>query len=118
MSFLHPSQAKLVRRSFNGPSRIRGPAGTGKAVGGLHRAAYLARTRPGRVLVATFVKTLPEVMRSQLTRMAPDVVDRVEFTGVHRRALRLLNDRGVTVRLDDAKARAAFDRAWERVGLT
>jgi len=116
MSFLHPSQAKLVRRSFNGPSRIRGPAGTGKTVVGLHRAAYLARTRPGRVLVATFVKTLPEVMRSQLTRMAPDVVDRVEFTGIHRLALRLLNDRGVTVRLDDAKARAAFERVWQKVG--
>ncbi len=29
MSFLHPQQAKLVRRSFPGPSRIRGPAGTG-----------------------------------------------------------------------------------------
>src|SRR5690606_14583221 len=27
MTFLHPSQAKLVRRSFNGPSRIRGAAG-------------------------------------------------------------------------------------------
>src|SRR5665648_343356 len=118
MSFLHPSQAKLVRRSFNGPSRIRGPAGTGKTVVGLHRAAYLARTRPGRVLVATFVKTLPDVLRHMLTRMAPDVVDRVEFTGVHRFALRLLQDRGVTMHLDHARADAAFDRAWEKVGLT
>jgi hypothetical protein len=55
MTFLHPDQAKLVRRSFNGPSRIRGAAGTGKTVVGLHRAAYLARSQAdARVLVASF----------------------------------------------------------------
>lgn len=32
MAFLHPDQAKLVRRSFSGPARIRGAAGTGKTV--------------------------------------------------------------------------------------
>ncbi len=39
MGFLHPSQARLVRRCFNGPARVRGPAGTGKTVVLLHRAA-------------------------------------------------------------------------------
>ncbi|HUG51000.1 MAG TPA: NERD domain-containing protein, partial [Terrimesophilobacter sp.] len=62
MTFLHPTQAALVRRSFNGPARIRGDAGTGKTVVGLHRAAYLARVHPhGTVLFTTFVKTLPAV---------------------------------------------------------
>ena len=37
MSFLHPDQARLVRRTFGGPSRIRGSAGTGKTVVALHR---------------------------------------------------------------------------------
>jgi hypothetical protein len=50
MTFLHQDQARLVRRTFNGPARIRGAAGTGKTVLGLHRAAYLAATRPGRIL--------------------------------------------------------------------
>src|SRR5690625_182074 len=50
MTFLHPSQAKLVRRNFNGPARIRGAAGTGKTVVGLHRAAYLARLQPAESL--------------------------------------------------------------------
>ena len=118
MSFLHPTQAKLVRRSFNGPCRIRGAAGTGKTVVGLHRAAYLARTRGGRVLVTTFVRTLPDVMRHALQRMAPDVVDRVEFTSVHRLALRVLSDRGVTHHLDPKKADAAFDAAWAAIGET
>lgn len=117
MSFLHPAQAKLVRRSFNGPCRIRGAAGTGKTVVGLHRAAYLARTRPsGRVLVTTYVRTLPRVMRQMLARMAPDVVDRVEFTPVHRLAMRVLSDRGVEHRLDAKRAEAAFDAAWTKVG--
>ncbi|HMS36401.1 MAG TPA: AAA family ATPase [Arachnia sp.] len=117
MSFLHPQQAKLVRRSFPGPSRIRGPAGTGKTVVGLHRAAYLARIKPGRILVTTYVRTLPDVLRELLRRLAPEVVDRVEFTGTHALARRLLQERGVRVNLDPAQSRAAFDLAWRRVGV-
>jgi len=112
MSFLHPEQATLVRRSFSGPSRIRGAAGTGKTVVGLHRAAHLTRASTGRVIVTTFVRTLPDVLGTLLERMAPDVVERVEFTGVHQFALRVLRDRGhrVTVKLDEV--RQAFNRAW------
>jgi hypothetical protein len=112
MSFLHPSQAKLVRRSFNGPGRIRGAAGTGKTVVGLHRAAYLARTRPGTVLVTTFIRTLPDVMRTMLARMAPEAVEKVEFCGVHGWALAFLQERGVRVKVDRKAADAAFTDAW------
>jgi len=115
MSFLHPDQAKLVRRSFGGPARIRGAAGTGKTVVGLHRAAYLARTRPGRILVTTFVRTLPTVLEHHLARMAPEVADRVEFTGVHQFAKAVLDARGVRVDLDGKKSDAAFSSAWQRV---
>lgn len=118
MSFLHPQQAKLVRRSFAGPSRVRGPAGTGKTVVGLHRAAYLARIKPGRILVTTYVRTLPEVLRELLRRLAPEVVDRVDFTGTHAFARRLLQERGVRFRLDPAQSREAFDAAWHKVGTT
>ena len=116
MAFLHPDQARLARRSFNGPSRIRGAAGTGKTVVGLHRAAYIARTRPGTVLVTTFVRTLPAVLSSLMERMAPEVVDRVEFSGIHAFALKLLRERGVPVSLDPAKADLQFDLAWRSVG--
>jgi hypothetical protein len=116
MSFLHPGQARLVRRSFNGPARIRGAAGTGKTVVALHRAAYLARSRPGRILVTTFVRTLPDVLRSTLGRMAPDAVDRVDFRGVHEFARQVLDDRGVRVRLDANRVGAAFESAWHDVG--
>ncbi len=116
MSFLHPAQAKLVRRTFNGPARIRGAAGTGKTVVGLHRAAYLARSRPGRVLVTTYVRTLPDVLREMLTRLAPDVVDRVDFVGTHAFARRLLVERGVDVHNDGRDIDAAWDAAWAAAG--
>lgn len=117
MSFLHPRQAKLVRRSFAGPSRIRGPAGTGKTVVGLHRAAHLARTRPGRVLVTTLVQTLPVVLSELLRRFAPDVAARVDFVGVHAFARGVPQERGVTFRLDPTQSDAAFAQAWLRVGV-
>ncbi|WP_207405942.1 nuclease-related domain-containing DEAD/DEAH box helicase [Rathayibacter sp. SD072] len=116
MAFLHPGQARLVRRGFNGPARIRGAAGTGKTVVGLHRAAYLARSQRSRVLVTSFVRTLPEVLGALLARLAPDAVDSVEFAGVHAFALRLLAERGIRVRLDGAQVESAFSSAWLRVG--
>ncbi|MDO7882444.1 nuclease-related domain-containing DEAD/DEAH box helicase [Salinibacterium soli] len=112
MSFLHPDQAKVVRRSFSGPSRIRGAAGTGKTVVGLHRAAYLARQTTGRVLVTTFVKSLPAVQETLMRRMAPAVVDRIDFVNAHAFAFRLLRERGIPCRVDVKAANAAFDAAW------
>jgi hypothetical protein len=117
MAFLHPDQAKLVRRSFNGPSRIRGAAGTGKTVVGLHRAAYLARAQPKQVLVTSFVKTLPGVLSELMRRLAPHSAERVEFTGIHAFALRLLRERGIRPRLDSSAAGLAFSNAWRRFGL-
>ncbi|WP_241961092.1 nuclease-related domain-containing DEAD/DEAH box helicase [Salinibacterium hongtaonis] len=113
MTFLHPSQAKLVRRTFNGPSRIRGSAGTGKTVVGLHRAAYLARMHPeGKVLFTTYVSTLPAVMSNLLRRLDPAVADRVEFVNVHRWAIDLLKDRGIRHRLDGRGATAQWKASW------
>lgn len=117
MSFLDPAQAKLARRSFNGPARIRGSAGTGKTVVGLHRAAYLARangaTKTGnKVLFATYTKSLPGVFASLLERMAPELTDAVEFTGIHAFATRILRDRGIPFRLDADAADQAFNQAW------
>ncbi len=111
MTWLHPEQARFVRRGWNGPARVAGPAGTGKTVLGLHRAAYLAATRPGRLLFVTYVKTLPKVLASYYARLSPETVDRVEFTGLHGWAFRLLRERGVTVRIDRAQADALFDQA-------
>src|SRR5690606_36908565 len=76
MIFLHPDQRATVTRHYQGPARVRGAAGTGKTVVGLHRAAWLAKRnrengvdRP--VLFTTFIKSLPPVFESLYARM-PD----------------------------------------------
>ena len=62
--FLHPAQRELVERSFNGPARVSGSAGTGKTVVALHRAVYLARSNPdARVLLTTFSDTLAHALK-------------------------------------------------------
>ena len=116
MAFLDPEQARLVRRSFNGPSRIRGAAGTGKTIVGLHRAAYIARTQPGVVLVTSFVSTLPAVQASLMQRLAPDIRERIEFVGTQSFAKRLLSDRGIRSNLQPAIADAEFDIVWRTIG--
>jgi NAD(P)-dependent dehydrogenase (short-subunit alcohol dehydrogenase family) len=116
MTFLDPEQARIIRRSFNGPARIRGAAGTGKTVVGLHRAAYLARTQPGVVLVTSFVSTLPAVLSSFMKRLEPDIRERIEFVGTQSFAKRLLSDRGINGNLQPAIADAEFEIAWRTVG--
>lgn len=112
MTFLHPEQNKLVATSWSGPARIRGPAGTGKTVVALHRAAYLAERRPDPVLFVTFVKTLPIVLGSLCERMAPAARRNVEFTGLHQLAIRLLSEAGIRTSIDKRRANSSFASAW------
>lgn len=69
--FLHPAQAELVERSFSGPTRVSGSAGTGKTIVALHRAVHLARANSSAtVLLTTFSKALANALRSKLTSLA------------------------------------------------
>ena len=68
--FLHPAQRDVVERRYGGPARVAGSAGTGKTVVALHRAAHLARgSVDGRVLLATFSKTLAQLLKVKLGRL-------------------------------------------------
>ncbi|MGJ0152189.1 UvrD-helicase domain-containing protein [Streptomyces sp. CH8.1] len=116
MTFLHPDQVALVRRNWSGPARISGPAGTGKTVVALHRAAHLARRTTGRIPYVTFANNLPRVQSTFLRTMAPSVADRVDFRSLHSWAQEFLQERGVQVRLSGDKAETAFSRAWTHVG--
>lgn len=117
MTHLHPEQAKLAKRTFNGAVRIRGAAGTGKTVVGLHRVAHLARQFPNdRILFVTFVRSLPKVMRSLLAQLAPDVTDRVEFRSVHSIAAGILKQAKRTAPINAPQANVLFHEAWEAVG--
>jgi hypothetical protein len=65
--FLHPAQQAVVDRSYNGPARTSGSAGTGKTVVALHRAARLAQVGPGaRVLLTTFSQPLANALARKL----------------------------------------------------
>lgn len=114
MVWLHPEQATAVRRSFNGPARIRGAAGTGKTSVALHRIHWLASTRPGRFLVTSYVRTLPPSLAPAYRQLSPRTADRVDFVHLHGVATALLADRGVDTKAD--VGHSAFTVAWRVEG--
>jgi hypothetical protein len=68
--FLHPVQRETVERSYGGPARVAGTAGTGKTVVALHRAAHLARSHAdSRVLLTTFSIPLARNLRSKIQHL-------------------------------------------------
>lgn len=116
MSFLHPDQLRLVTTSWSGPARVRGSAGTGKTVVGLHRAAHLAERSADPVLFVTFVRTLPVVLQQLAVRLSPTAAANIEFTGLHALAIRMLEQAGVPQHLNARRATNAFNGAWAAVG--
>jgi superfamily I DNA/RNA helicase len=95
---------------------VRGPAGCGKSVVALHRTAYLLAHDPGDALIVTFVKTLPAVLHTLYTRLAPLSAARVHVSGMHALAWRIVKDAGVRFDLDLVAAETAFNVAWAQVG--
>jgi len=94
--FLHPSQERLVRKSFNGPARVLGGPGTGKTVVAMHRARYLAKevyTDPSdRVLFTTYTANLAKNVDENLRHLCGDEYARIECTHLHSWAVRFLRD--------------------------
>jgi len=71
--FLHPSQRALVERSFSGPARVAGSAGTGKTIVAIHRAVRLARDNPSaKVLLASFSEPLAKELAKKVLVLAPE----------------------------------------------
>ena len=82
--FLHPDQEPLVSRHWSGAARIRGAAGTGKTVIGLHRLAELARRYPDdRVLFTANSRSLAELLERRF-RNLPMAPSNVEFANIDR----------------------------------
>jgi hypothetical protein len=122
MIFLHPDQRAVVERSFDGPARVRGAAGTGKTVVALHRAAHLARKTVGdtgaRILFATVTESLPRVYEN-LFRRLPGAADlRVDFLSIEEVARRVCQEAGdVWTRPTAAALDETFNAAFARVTL-
>jgi hypothetical protein len=82
--FLHPTQRRLVERTYNGPARISGSAGTGKTIVALHRAVAVARNHAGsRVLVTTFSKALANALKARLRTLIGNEAEIAERIAVH-----------------------------------
>lgn len=112
MTYLHPDQVRLTRTTWNGAARVRGPAGTGKTVVGLHRAAHLALRSPHPVLFTSFVRTLPPVFAKLIERFSPAACRNIEFIGVHKLAGECLEKAGRRLTIDVKRAENAYARAW------
>jgi superfamily I DNA/RNA helicase len=82
----------------------------------LHRAAWLAETRPGRILVTSLVRTLPVHQQAVYEQLSPGTVDRVDFLGLHAVAKKVLADAGRQMNVVGHRIDAAFDAAWSRTG--
>ena len=115
--FLHPSQRELVGRSFSGPARVAGSAGTGKTIVAIHRAVRLARENPSaRILLASFSDPLAEAMRKKLLVLAPEnggVVPRITTASFHGVAQQLFQlEYGTRARLaSDSMLRERLKKA-------
>jgi hypothetical protein len=102
--FLHPSQRALVDRSFSGPARVAGSAGTGKTIVAIHRAVRLARESPNaRMLLASFSDPLAAELAKKVLVLAPEtggVVPRIttaSFQGIAEQMFQL--EHGVRPRI-------------------
>lgn len=121
--FLHPSQRDLTDRSFGGPARVAGSAGTGKTIVAIHRAVRLARENPdARILLASFSQPLADAMAKKLLVLAPEtggIVPRVttaSFRGVAEQMYQL--EHGVRPRLaSDAVLRERLAEAAKAAQL-
>ena len=120
--FLHPSQERLVARSFNGPARVTGGAGTGKTVVAMHRARHLARTRLPVAAGPDPVHHLhgeprPERRgRASPTSAAPSE-DRIEVVHLHAWAVAVPAGPGPEVRgRQPVRTRACWEEAIRRSG--
>jgi superfamily I DNA/RNA helicase len=121
MIYLHPSQRAIANATFNGPARVRGGPGTGKTVVALHRARVLARQRlelRDKVLLTTFLSTLPKVWHSLMGLLDPTALERLDIRNLDvlaRSILASAHDR-VDI-LDDARRRKIVAPLIKRHGL-
>lgn len=69
--FLHPAQRKIVEKTYSGPAKILGGAGTGKTVVAMHRAKYLASKlgEGEKILFTTFTKNLAADIKNNLKKI-------------------------------------------------
>lgn len=100
MLFLAPHQKQIVTRTYHGPARVKGVAGSGKTVVAIHRARRLARealNEDRKVLFLTYGSRLPNVIHYLLRHLAGEKapeLEAVECLTVHQWCHRFLTKCG------------------------
>src|SRR3546814_3556231 len=114
-----PDQRSVLFRSYSGPARVRGFAGSGHTVLALHRAAELAQRYNDDselpILFPTFIKTLPLVFEQLYDRLPNAVPNRVRFLNVDKLAFEVCRDADDRPALDPRAIDAALASAWKLV---
>ena len=116
--FLHPEQKFLAYKSWLGPARIEGAAGTGKTVIGLHYAATLAHRFPDeKILYTTKRGALLTQFQTQFRRLSQ--VSNVVFQHVDKIAHDTVPEtnpsKWKTKWVDNTKVSQGFDDAYNLV---
>jgi superfamily I DNA/RNA helicase len=111
--FLHPSQNKLVSKTFNGPARVLGGPGTGKTVVAMHRTRHLAKQvfpeKTDRILFTTFTANLAENVEENLRSLCGNEMDRIEVVHLHAWAVRFMKTQGVDFKVASDEE---IDQSW------
>ena len=113
----------MAERTFSGPARVAGSAGTGKTIVAIHRAVRLARQDPSaRILLASFSEPLADALEKKVGVLAPEtggVVARIttaSFRGIAEQVYQL--EHGVRPRIaSDASLRERLRAAASATGL-
>ena len=115
-TFLHPSQAKLVKKDFNGPVKVTGEAGTGKTVVAMHRAKYLAQNSERTILFTTFTANLVGDIQENLKILLPyDSIPNVKVINIDKLVIKFLNSNKINSQIIyDEKVLCVY---WEKAIL-
>lgn len=124
--FLHPTQERLVRRTYSGPARVGGGPGTGKTIVALHRVKHLVdQLPPGHskpVLLTTFNKNLAADLRSRLLSLGgPQTLARVDILHVDQLATRVVGEAdpgNAKRRIDDTQALREWRQLLVEAGVS
>ena len=95
--FLHPTQRKIVNKTYSGAARVLGGAGTGKTVVAMHRAKHLAAALKDkeRILFTTFTANLASDIKDNLRKICTnDELKRIEVINLDAWVSQFLREHG------------------------
>ena len=113
--FLHPTQRKIVNKSYSGAARVLGGAGTGKTVVAMHRAKHIATSLQGkeRILFTTYTANLAADIRENLRKICSvEEFRKIDVINLDAWVAQFLREHGYTAEIvyDDK-----LSKIWEDI---